>query len=53
LSLVVLATIAITTAGPTTPGFQQAHYCKQVEAYRLRSCATAMLPASPLGRQLW
>jgi hypothetical protein len=52
LLLVVLATIAIATAGPTTPGSQQANYCKQVEVYRLTICATAILPATPLGRQL-
>jgi pimeloyl-ACP methyl ester carboxylesterase len=52
--LVVLATTGTTaTAGATTPGHQQqAHYCKQVEAYRLKTCAKAILPATPLGRQL-
>jgi pimeloyl-ACP methyl ester carboxylesterase len=35
------------------PGHQQqAHYCKQVGAYRLKTCAKAILPATPLGRQL-
>jgi pimeloyl-ACP methyl ester carboxylesterase len=53
LLLVVLATTATTaTAGATTSGHQQAHYCKQVDAYRLKSCAKALLPAGPLGRQL-
>jgi pimeloyl-ACP methyl ester carboxylesterase len=52
--LIVLATAGTTaTAGATTPGHQrQAHYCKQVEAYRLKTCAKAILPATPLGRQL-
>jgi pimeloyl-ACP methyl ester carboxylesterase len=53
LLLVVLATTAIpAAAGPTTPGHQQARYCKQVDAYRLETCARALLPDSPLGRQL-
>ena len=53
LLLVVLAiTATTTTAGATTPGHQQAHYCKRVDAYRLETCTTALLPDSPLGRQL-
>src|SRR4029450_439690 len=39
-------------ASTRTPGNQQAHYCKRVDAYRLKTCATALLPAGPLGRQL-
>ena len=30
----------------------QAHYCKRVDAYRIKTCAKAILPDSPLGRQL-
>jgi pimeloyl-ACP methyl ester carboxylesterase len=53
LLLVALATTSTTVAASTrTPGHQQAHYCKQVDAYRLRTCAKALLPAGPLGRQL-
>jgi pimeloyl-ACP methyl ester carboxylesterase len=53
LLLAILATTATTaTAEATTPGHQQAHYCKQVDAYRLKTCAKALLPAGPLGRQL-
>jgi pimeloyl-ACP methyl ester carboxylesterase len=53
LLLVVLAATAIpAAAGATTPGHQQAHYCKKVDAYRLKTCAKALLPDSPLGRQL-
>jgi ORF 12 gene product N-terminal/alpha/beta hydrolase fold len=53
LLLVALATISTTAAASTrTPGHQQAHYCKQVDAYRLKTCAKAILPDSPLGRQL-
>jgi pimeloyl-ACP methyl ester carboxylesterase len=52
--LVILATTATTaTAGTTTPGHQPlARYCKQVDAYRLKTCAKAILPDSLLGRQL-
>ena len=51
--LVVLATTATAAAAEaTTPAPQQAHYCKQVDAYRIKTCATAILPDSPLGRQL-
>jgi pimeloyl-ACP methyl ester carboxylesterase len=54
LLLVVLATTATTaSAGATTFGHQErVHYCKPVDAYRIKTCATALLPDSPLGRQL-
>jgi pimeloyl-ACP methyl ester carboxylesterase len=53
LLLVALATTSTTAAASTrTPGNQQAHYCKPVDAYRVKTCATALLPAGPLGRQL-
>jgi hypothetical protein len=53
LLLVVVATTATTAAASTrTSGHQQAHYCKQVDAYRIKTCAKALLPAGPLGRQL-
>ena len=53
LLLVALATTSTTAAASArTPGHQQAHYCKQVDAYRIRTCAEALLPAGPLGRQL-
>jgi pimeloyl-ACP methyl ester carboxylesterase len=53
LLLVALATTSTTAAARTRiPGHQQAHYCKQVDAYRLKTCAKALLPAGPLGRQL-
>jgi pimeloyl-ACP methyl ester carboxylesterase len=53
LLLVALATTSTTAAASTrTPGNQQAHYCKQVDAYRIKTCAKALLPAGPLGRQL-
>jgi ORF 12 gene product N-terminal len=54
LLLMVLATTVTTaTARATTSGHQErAHYCKKVDAYRLKTCAKAILPDSPLGRQL-
>jgi pimeloyl-ACP methyl ester carboxylesterase len=53
LLLVVLATSGIpAAAGATTPSHQQAHYCKKVDAYRIRTCAKPILPATPVGRQL-
>jgi pimeloyl-ACP methyl ester carboxylesterase len=53
LLLVLLASTSTTAAaGATTPAPQKANYCKQVDAYRLKTCATALLPAGPLGRQL-
>jgi pimeloyl-ACP methyl ester carboxylesterase len=53
LLLVALATTITTAAASArTPGHQQAHYCKQVDAYRIKTCAKALLPAGPLGRQL-
>ena len=53
LLLVALATTSTTAAASArTPGHQQAHYCKQVDAYRIKTCAEALLPAGPLGRQL-
>jgi pimeloyl-ACP methyl ester carboxylesterase len=57
-SAVILLLVGLTTTGTpaaegaTTPGHQQARYCKQVDAYRLETCAKAILPASPVGRQL-
>jgi pimeloyl-ACP methyl ester carboxylesterase len=54
LLLVVLVTTATAaTAATTTPNRQpRAHYCKQVDAYRIRSCAKAILPTTPVGPQL-
>jgi pimeloyl-ACP methyl ester carboxylesterase len=53
LLLVALATTSTTAAASARiPGHQEAHYCKQVDAYRLKTCAKALLPAGPLGRQL-
>jgi pimeloyl-ACP methyl ester carboxylesterase len=53
LLLVALATTSTTAAASERiPGHQPAHYCKQVDAYRLKTCAKALLPAGPLGRQL-
>jgi pimeloyl-ACP methyl ester carboxylesterase len=46
-----ITTAATATAGEKAPS-RQAHYCKRVDAYRLKTCAEALLPAGPLGRQL-
>jgi pimeloyl-ACP methyl ester carboxylesterase len=53
LVLAMLATTGTAAAGgEATPGHQQARYCEQVDAYRIKTCAKALLPDSPLGRQL-
>ena len=55
LLLVILATTATTATAEatTTSGHQpRARYCKQVDAYRLKTCAKAILPDTPVGRQL-
>jgi pimeloyl-ACP methyl ester carboxylesterase len=52
----MLLAATITTATTATAGTrttdQHAHYCKRVDAYRLKTCAKAILPATPVGRQL-
>jgi pimeloyl-ACP methyl ester carboxylesterase len=53
LLLVVVLATGTTAAEATTPGrHQEARYCKQVDAYRLKTCAKAILPDTPVGRQL-
>jgi pimeloyl-ACP methyl ester carboxylesterase len=52
LLVVVLATTGTTAAASDQTTNDQARYCKQVDAYRIRTCAKALLPAGPLGRQL-
>jgi pimeloyl-ACP methyl ester carboxylesterase len=42
----------VTAAADSKPSDPQIHYCKKVDAYRIHSCATAILPATGLGRQL-
>jgi pimeloyl-ACP methyl ester carboxylesterase len=49
LALVTTGTSAV--ASQTAPS-NRAHYCKQVDAYRIGTCAKAVLPAGPVGRQL-
>jgi len=49
--LVIVATGTSAVAGQTAPS-DRARYCKRVDAYRITTCATALLPDSPLGRQL-
>jgi hypothetical protein len=56
--LVLAGTLLVTTvpAGPATAGSStqnnQAQYCKPVDAYRITTCAKALLPTSPPGLQL-
>jgi len=52
LLLVVLATTGTRAIAGQTASGHRAHYCKRVDAYRIKTCATALLPAGPLGRQL-
>jgi pimeloyl-ACP methyl ester carboxylesterase len=52
LLLMMLATTATATAAGTTTPDPQAHYCKKVDAYRIKTCAKPILPATPVGRQL-
>jgi pimeloyl-ACP methyl ester carboxylesterase len=40
------------TANSSTTRNHQVHYCKPVDAYRIKTCAKPVAPASPLGRQL-
>ena len=49
--LVVLVVSTATAAAATAPE-DTAHYCRLVDAYRIRSCATAILPSTPVGPQL-
>jgi pimeloyl-ACP methyl ester carboxylesterase len=51
-ALLTAAVPAGTATANSTSRNHQAHYCKQVDAYRIKTCAKALLPASPLGRQL-
>jgi pimeloyl-ACP methyl ester carboxylesterase len=52
LLLVVLATAGTPAVAGEKASGHRAHYCKRVDAYRIKTCATALLPAGPLGRQL-
>jgi pimeloyl-ACP methyl ester carboxylesterase len=51
LVVATISTAAMATAGEQAPS-HRAHYCKRVDAYRIKTCAKALLPAGPLGRQL-
>jgi pimeloyl-ACP methyl ester carboxylesterase len=52
LLVAVVAGPGTTTAAAAQGGDQGARYCREVDAYRIRTCAKAILPATPLGRQL-
>ena len=41
------------TANSSNTHNDQVRYCKRVDAYRIQTCAKALLPAGPLGRQLY
>jgi hypothetical protein len=50
--LVALASTATPASAGSDTTTDQARYCTQVDAYRIKACAKAILPASPVGRQL-
>jgi pimeloyl-ACP methyl ester carboxylesterase len=52
LLLLVLATTGTPAVAGQTPSSHRAHYCKRVDAYRIKTCAKAIVPATPVGRQL-
>ena len=52
LLLVALATTGTAAAAGSQATDNRAHYCKRVDAYRIKTCAKALLPAGPFGRQL-
>jgi pimeloyl-ACP methyl ester carboxylesterase len=58
VAALLLAGCASTGAAETTatarskPPDPQARYCRNVDAYRIQTCAKAVLPATALGRQL-
>jgi pimeloyl-ACP methyl ester carboxylesterase len=52
LLLVVLATTGTAATAGSQATDDQARYCKGVDAYRIKTCAEALLPVTPVGRQL-
>jgi pimeloyl-ACP methyl ester carboxylesterase len=52
--MLVAATVTTGTAaaGSSKARDHQAHYCKKVDAYRIKTCAKRIIPDSPVGRQL-
>ena len=52
LLVVLLATTGTPAVAGEKASGHRAHYCKRVDAYRIKTCAKALLPAGPLGRQL-
>jgi pimeloyl-ACP methyl ester carboxylesterase len=52
LLLLALVTTGTSAVASQTAPTDRAHYCKEVDAYRIGTCAEALLPAGPLGRQL-
>ena len=52
LLLLALVTTGTSAAARQPAPSNRAHYCKEVDAYRIGTCARAILPAGPLGRRL-
>jgi pimeloyl-ACP methyl ester carboxylesterase len=52
LLVVLLATTGTPAVAGEKASGHRAHYCKKVDAYRLKTCARPILPATPVGRQL-
>jgi pimeloyl-ACP methyl ester carboxylesterase len=52
LLLVALATTGTAATAGSQATDNRAHYCKKVDAYRIKTCAKALLPDTPVGRQL-
>src|SRR5918999_5336094 len=52
LLLAGLATTGAVSAAASRANDYQARYCRNVDAYRIRTCAKPILPPTPLGRQL-
>jgi len=52
VGLLVALLVTTGTAAAATAPADTAHYCKKVDAYRIRSCAKAILPTTPVGPQL-
>jgi hypothetical protein len=52
VGLLVALLVTTGTAATAKAPRDKAHYCKQVDAYRIKTCARAILPTTPVGRQL-
>ena len=52
LLLLALVTTGTSAVASQPAASDRAHYCQQVDAYRIKTCAKALLPAGGLGGQL-